>query len=78
MKKLNISILFLLALTLTGCEEYRRTRDNGMFNNAYWDILKLNDSTLLMVPRSMDTVPIITRITHDPDCPCREKGGVDD
>lgn len=58
MKKLTLSILALLALTLTGCREdeaYRMTTDG----HAY--IVIKTDCGVAMV--------------HDPDCPCREKGG---
>lgn len=76
MKNDNMTtLLALLALTLTGCESHPRNRDNVVFYNAYWDILRLNDSTLLIVPDGTDTLPMIKHITHDPDCPYREKGG---
>lgn len=75
MKKLTLTLLALLALTLTGCKQHPRNRKDVVFYNVYWDILRLNDSTLLIVPCSTDTIPFIQRITHDPDCPCQEKGG---
>ncbi len=78
MKKLFLALFALLVLTLTGCEEHPRTRDNVVAHNAYWDILRLNDSTLLIVPHSAAVIPIIKHTTHDPDCPCREKGGKDE
>lgn len=70
MKKPTLTLLSLLALTLTGCQDNLRTHDNVVHYNAYWDIQRLNDSTLLIVPNSADIIPIIKRITHDPDCPC--------
>lgn len=73
MKKPTLTLLALLALTLTGCQGKQGTHDNVVHYNAYWDILRLNDSTLLIVPNSADIIPIIKRITHDPGCPCQQQ-----
>lgn len=81
MKKLTLTHLALLALTLTGCDKHPRNRDNVIFYNTSWDILLLNDSTLIFVPDTpgaKNATPIIKHITHDPDCRCREKGGGND
>lgn len=68
-------ILALLALTLTGCgEDSSKYDEKVIFANYEWDILKLNDSTLLMVPHSRGVTPMIRCITHDPDCTCHQKG----
>ena len=78
MKKLIISILALLALTLTGCENPKA--------NAQQQCMIESSG----VPECLETVKfrghsyILYKgykrggITHDPDCPCRKKGGSDD
>lgn len=66
MKKLTLTLLALLALTLTGCEKgYQEDRiADWMYTVEYSGhryVVLCNSSTTDMV--------------HDPDCPCREKGG---
>ena len=78
MKKLTLTLLILLALTLTGCE-------NPKANAQQQCIIESSG-----VPECLETVKfrghsyILYKgykrggITHDPDCPCRKKGGSDD
>lgn len=74
MKKPTLTLLALLALTLTGCEDNRtqqqldaETASNiTEFNYKGHRYIKYYD---YMGQSS------IGGITHDPDCPCREKGG---
>lgn len=73
MKKSIISILVLLALTLTGC---------GRLGEADTNQNRLNDFDDALMKAEYDGHSYIIYkglqkggITHDPDCPCREKGG---
>lgn len=61
MKKLTLSILALLALTLTGCENRPIVVNNY---DVYTDTIR--GHVYLRV--------VAGGILHDPDCPCREKG----
>lgn len=74
MKKLTLSILALLALTLTGCE-YNRTQEQIDAEIAS-NITEFNykGHRYLLYKRNYAKGGI-GGITHDPDCPCREKGG---
>lgn len=82
--KLTVLILSLLALTLTGCgsEEPQRCSNqnpNLIYRGYYWDIVRLNDSIVVCTPGlngSSKSTPVVINL-HDPDCPCREKGGVE-
>ena len=87
MKKRTLSILALLALTLTGCENVavnaqpqqgvnrqpqksvnRQPQNDPCMSRIYFDghyYVKYETNSRLG----------IISITHDPDCPCREKGG---
>lgn len=57
--KFITAILSMLSLILGGCQEGPRSRDNVLFWNAYWDIIALNDSTVMAIPCFADTVPMI-------------------
>lgn len=59
MKKLTLSILALLSLTLTGCG-YDDTLMKAEYEGHSYIIYKGSQKG---------------GIIHDPDCPCREKGG---
>lgn len=80
-RKIKITLLALLALTLTGCgsEESQRCSNqtpNLIYRGYYWDIVKLNDSIVVCTPGlngSSKSIPVVINL-HDPDCPCREKG----
>lgn len=79
MKKLTIAILALLALTLTGCENVavnaqprqsvnRQPQNDPCMSRIYFDghyYVKYETNSRLG----------IISITHDPDCPCKKKGG---
>lgn len=82
MKKLFLTLLALLALTLTGCENIevnaqprqrvinRQPRNNPRMSRIYFDghyYIKYDAGGRVSSPS----------IVHDPDCPCREKGGVE-
>ena len=65
-RKIKITILALLALTLTGCENNRNkpTIVNVNKYDIYTDTIR--GHVYLHVYGG--------GIRHDPDCPCREKG----
>lgn len=66
-KKLTLSILALLAVTLTGCE------DSTHFGMGFDDriiTMEYNGHSYIVYKGASKG-----GITHDPDCPCREKGG---
>lgn len=71
MKKITLAILSLLALTLTGCGESKPGLEStsGLF---YEEITttEYNGHRYILYKGSNRG-----GITHDPDCPCREKGG---
>ena len=76
MKKPTLTLLALLALTLTGCGyKHGEIDTNNRLNSV-------NDA--LMKAKYEGHNYIIYKgyrkggITHDPDCPCREKGGSND
>lgn len=69
MKKLTIAILALLALTLAGCEaETKEQRDERYSHNIKVITYKGHDYIVLSINNYCNG------ITHDPDCPCHEKG----
>lgn len=65
MKKPILILLALLALTLTGCGNNKPRIVNGY--NIYTDTIR--GHVYLHVYEG--------GIIHDPDCPCREKGGAE-
>lgn len=68
MKKLTLSILALLSLTLTGCENNSNKPTIVSRYDIYTDTIR--GHVYLHVYGG--------GILHDPDCPCREKGGEND
>lgn len=79
-KKPTLTLLALLALTLTGCENIAvnaqprqrvinsQPRNNPRMSRIYFDghyYIKYDAGGRVSSPS----------IVHDPDCPCREKGG---
>lgn len=83
MKKLPLTLLALLAVTLTGCEDIavnvppqlndinRQPQNHPRMSRIYFDghyYIKYDGGGRASSPS----------ITHDPDCPCREKGGEND
>ena len=79
MKKLTLTLLSLLALTLTGCLE--DSQMGKVDTNQQW-LNEVDDKIVTAEYRGHSY--IIYKgvekggITHDPDCPCREKGGEND
>lgn len=76
MKKLTISIIALLALTLTGCME--ESQMGKVDTKQQW--LNSVDDKIVTAEYNGHSYIIYKGykkggITHDPDCPCREKGG---
>ena len=71
MKKLTLSILALLALTLTGCEESTQEQIDA---DVASHIQKVNYEghkyLLYQLPNGYQGYG---GITHDPDCPCHNK-----
>lgn len=68
MKKLFLTILTLLALTLTGCgEETKEQRDERYSHNIKVITYKGHDYIVLSISNYCNG------ITHDPDCPCYKK-----
>lgn len=78
MKKPTLILLALLALTLTGCENNSgKPNKNLLYSGQKWDIIRLNDSIVVCTPglnANSKSTPVVINL-HDPDCPCREKGG---
>lgn len=73
MKKPTLTILALLALTLTGCEKETKEQKQQRIDDIYGSCLKTvnykGHSYILYDGNRKGG------ITHDPDCQCREKGG---
>lgn len=76
MKKPTLTLLALLALTLTGCMEDSQmgkvNTDQQQLNSVYDKIVtaEYNGHSYIIYKGYRKG-----GITHDPDCPCREKGG---
>lgn len=79
MKKLTIAILALLALTLAGCKKYTPEKRQQIQERLH----KIDDENrrddLHTVEYNGHSYIIYQGrykggITHDPDCPCHEKG----
>lgn len=70
MKKLPLTILALLALTLTGCEKENVDKDDGFDRYDSIQTAEYNGHRYIVYKGYREG-----GITHDPDCPCREKGG---
>lgn len=78
MKKLTLTLLALLVLTLTGCEDNRTPEQKQQYlDNRYdGDIKTVNYRGHSYILYSEYRTG--GGITHDPDCQCREKGGSHD
>lgn len=78
MKHLTLTLLALLALTLTGCMEDSQmgkvNTDQQQLNSVYDKIVtaEYNGHSYIIYKGYRKG-----SITHDPDCPCREKGGIE-
>lgn len=76
MKKPTLTLLALLALTLTGCgkeSQIGKVDTNQRVSNAVDDKIitaEYNGHSYIIYKGYRKG-----GITHDPDCPCREKGG---
>lgn len=71
MKKITLTLLALLSLTLTGCG-YNEVDTNNCLNNADDALMKAEyEGHSYIIYKGSQKGGII----HDPDCPCREKGG---
>ena len=73
-RKIKITLLALLALTLTGCESNKTQQqiDAGIAN----EITEFNyKGHRYLNYHHYAGNATVAGITHDPDCPCREKGG---
>lgn len=69
MKKLAITIIAVLALTLAGCEaETKEQRDERYSYHIKTITYKGHNYIVLSVSQRCNG------ITHDPDCPCQKKG----
>ncbi len=70
MRKIKLTLFALLALTLTGCVS-KDIKEGPGFDS--WD----NITTAEYNGHSYIIYKGYNKggITHDPDCPCREKGG---
>lgn len=78
MKKLTISTLALLALTLTGCEkDQTRNYDEDKAPASHITEFTHKGHNYLLYQRWSGLAYGVAGITHDPDCPCREKGDKD-
>lgn len=73
MKKLTLTFLALLALTLTGCEDNRTQEQINADMAAHVSEFSYKGHQYILY-RSDGVNSRIGGITHDPDCPCREKG----
>lgn len=76
MKKLSPTLLVLFTLTLTGCLE--ESQMGKVDTNQQW--LNEVDDKIVTAEYHGHSYIIYKGyekggITHDPDCPCREKGG---
>lgn len=83
MKKLILTLLVLLALTLTGCENIavnaqprQRVRDNRSQNHPCMSRIYFDGHYYVTYDNGGRVSS--PSIIHDPDCPCREKGGEND
>lgn len=73
MKSSILTLLALLALTLTGCEDSKQGLEStsGLFHETI--TTTEYDGHRYILYKGYER----GGITHDPDCPCREKGGVE-
>lgn len=73
MKKLTLTLLALLALTLTGCGyKHGEIGTNNRLNNVEDALMKAEyKGHSYIIYKGSQKGGII----HDPDCTCREKGG---
>lgn len=71
MKKLALSILALLALTMMGCTNKQISTDDSELSTFGDRIISAEyKGHSYIIYKGIER----GGITHDPDCPCREKG----
>ena len=70
MKKPTLTLLALLALTLTGCEKLTQGYQEDRIADWMYTV-EYSGHRYVVLCRNSST----TGMVHDPDCPCREKGG---
>ena len=68
-RKIKITLLALLALTLTGCEKENVSKDDGFDKYDSINKAEYNGHSYIIYKGYSKG-----GITHDPDCPCHEKG----
>lgn len=75
MKKPTLTLLALLALTLTGCRDHRQDPTESVVSRelASEKITRDGHSYIYFYIPHGTYHPI--NIVHDPDCPCHQKGG---
>lgn len=73
MKKPTLTLLALLAMTLTGCgSDNIQPNPNLLYSGHYWEIVRLNDSIVVCTPGlngGSKSTPVVISL-HDPDCDC--------
>lgn len=69
MKKLFLTILALLALTLTGCVTETKEQSDERYSHDIEVITYKGHNYIVL-----SATKWCNGITHDPDCPCHEKG----
>lgn len=75
MKKPTLTLLAMLALTLTGCEDNRQDKtESGVSRSLHSEkITRFGHGYVYFYDQHGGYDPV--NVIHDPDCPCREKGG---
>lgn len=79
MRKIKLTLLALLAVTLTGCEKPTQantgtTIESGVSRKLKAEkITRFGHSYVYFYDQSGGYAPV--NVIHDPDCPCRKKGG---
>lgn len=74
MKKLTLTLFALIALTLTGCESNKIQEQIDADMAVHITEFNYKGHKYLLYKQSYYKGGV-GGITHDPDCPCREKGG---
>lgn len=78
MKKPTLTLLAMLALTLTGCENTQANPETNIESGVSRKlkaerITRFGHSYVYFYDQCGGYDPV--NVIHDPDCPCREKGG---
>lgn len=75
MKKPTLTLIALLALTLTGCEKPTQTQIDTRAASCMSEFNYKGHRYLKY--RGGAGYSSVVGITHDPDCPCQKKGGAE-